>query len=140
MKNASRILYKIGKVFSIIAIVCCVLMLVFCVFGIAMKDEVYQKLVEQGTEIASVEEMLVYLIVFMAAMAISIVIEAIRIKFVGQAISALDTAEKKPHIVLLVLSVIADTSIFYLLASIFGLVIASQNEKKPEQVQTTEQQ
>ena len=139
MKNASRILYKVGKVFSIISIVFCALAIVGCVCGLFMKDAAYQWFVNEGiTEISSIEEMIGLFVGVMFACAVAIAIEIVRLIFVGKAIAALGTAEKKPHIVLLVLSVVADTSIFYLLASIFGLIIATQNEKQPQQVQTTD--
>ena len=139
MKNASRILYKVGKVFSIIGIVFAALAICACVCGLFMKDASYQWFVDEGiTEITSIEEMVGLFVGIIFACAIAIAIEVVRLMFVGKAIAALDTTEKKPHIVLLVLSVVADTSIFYLLASIFGLIIAIQNEKQPQQVQTTD--
>ena len=138
MNNASRILYKVGKVFSIIRIVFCALAIIGCAYGFTIKEDLYQQLVDQGASVASVEEVVGLLIAAIVALCIAIVIEAVRLVFVGKALAALDTTEKKPHIVLLVLSVVADTSIFYLLASIFGLIIANQNEKQPQQVQTTD--
>lgn len=127
MKNAARILYKIGKVFSIISLIASVLMIILAVAGIAMKEDLFQSLVDQGnTDITSVEQLLTLLIGMIVVFAISVVIEAVRLNFVGKAINALGTDEKVPHIVLLVLGVI-NTGIFYIIASIMGLVLAAQN-------------
>lgn len=125
MKDASRILYKVGRVFSIINFVMLAFLMFISVAGIAMKDQVFQKMVEQGTEIASVEELVGILVALMIVAVISLVLEIFRFKFAAKAIADLETKEKKAHIVVLVLSVI-NTSIFYLLASIFGLVVASK--------------
>ena len=126
MKNAARILYKIGKVFSIISLIASVLMIILAVAGIAMKEDLFQSLVNQGnTDITSVEQLLTLLIGMIVVFAISVVIEAVRLNFVGKAINALGTDEKVPHIVLLVLGVI-NTGIFYIIASIMGLVLASK--------------
>ena len=126
MKNAARILYKIGKVFSIISLIASVLMIILAVAGIAMKEDLFQSLVDQGnTDITSVEQLLTLLIGMIVVFAISVVIEAVRLNFVGKAINALGTDEKVPHIVLLVLGVI-NTGIFYIIASIMGLVLASK--------------
>ena len=124
MKDAARILYKIGKVFSIISIIVCAVMIVLSVLGLIMKDDLFQSLVDQGnTDITSVEQLVGVLITLMIAMAFALIVEIVRLKFVGRAIASLGTPDKVPHIVLLVLAVV-DTGIFYLIASVMGLVLA----------------
>lgn len=141
MKDAARILYKVGKVFSIISIILCVLMIVLSVAGIAMKDDVFQRLIDQGsTDITSVEQLVGILVAMIVVFAFALIVEIVRLKFVGRAIASLGKPDKVPHIVLLVLAII-DSGIFYLIASIMGLVLACKapdaTQSAPAQNDTT---
>ena len=120
MKDVSRIMYTIGKVFSVIEIVLSSLFLVVGILIRSFAEEIYN---HQGKEkVFSVGEVRQLGLIFIITSAIAVVICFVVLIIASIAKKKLDNEKKDllPHIVMIVIGVFGD--IFYLLGGVFGIV------------------
>lgn len=120
MKNASEIMYKIGKIINIIMIPVSVLLLVIGAVLIATTPVSDQMTPEELQKIASASTCIGYGVYFLIVSVLSIIICPKKHKEIANG-----STEIAPRVFLIVFGAIAD-NIFYVLAGIFGLVARSQ--------------
>lgn len=120
MKNASEIMYKIGKIINIIMIPVSVLLLVIGAVLIATTPVSTEMTPEETQKIASASTCIGYGIYFLIVSVLSIIICPKKHKEIANG-----NMEIAPRVFLIVFGAIAD-NIFYVLAGIFGLVARSQ--------------
>ena len=132
MKEASKIMYTIGKIFNIIGLVITSLTLVLPIILIAMPDEIYkqQKTID-GTKL-SVEQIQALGVGTLVAVIIGIVLLIVALCLASYAKRKLNnnTREIAPHVIMIIVGVFA--SIFYLIGGILGLVAEEQEKEKTE--------
>ena len=140
MQKTAGIFYTIGKVFNIIEIVFIVLMALVAAYGVANSEQLYQELINQGvTDIASAAELATLCTTLLVSMIVALVLSVLILVFGTKAKKALGNGDKKPQIIVLVFAILAG-GIFYLIASIMGLVLACSKPQTPQVQNTTEQQ
>ena len=122
MKNASKAMYTVGKVFSIIEIVLWVLLLIMSVLFIALAGAMSEI---EGTGTA--EEITAMGITLTITFGILLIVSIIVLILASRAKKALDnnTKENGPHIMMIIIGIFGD--IFYTLGGIFGLIAENQN-------------
>ena len=120
MKNASEIMYKIGKIINIIMIPVSVLLLVIGAALIATTPVSTEMTPEQLQQIATGSSSIGYGVYFLITSVLSIIICPMKHKEIANG-----STEIAPRVFLIVFGAIAD-NIFYVLAGIFGLVARSQ--------------
>ena len=134
LTKASSVLYTVAKVFNIIEIVFVALIGVVCLYGMTQQDTLWSQLDAQTqAELGSPEAMVALLSGMLIAMVIALVLQIIILVFGKKAKAALGTNNSTPHIVVLVLAIIGG-GIFYLLASIFGLIVANRGAAVPVRI------
>ncbi len=120
MKNASEIMYKIGKIINIIMIPVSVLLLVIGAVLIATTPVSNQATPEELQQIATASTCIGYGVWFLITSVLSIIICPMKHKEIANG-----SMEIAPRVFLIVFGAIAE-NIFYVLAGIFGLVARSQ--------------
>ena len=120
MKNASEIMYKIGKIINIVMIPVSVLLLVVGAVLIATTPVSDQMTPEEVEKIYSASTCIGYGVYFLITSVLSIIICPMKHKEIANG-----STEIAPRVFLIVFGAIAD-NIFYVLAGIFGLVARSQ--------------
>lgn len=120
MKNASEIMYKIGKIINIIMIPVSILLIVLGAVLIATTPVSTEMTPEETQKIASASTCIGYGIYFLIVSVLSIIICPKKHKEIANG-----NMEIAPRVFLIVFGAIAD-NIFYVLAGIFGLVARSQ--------------
>ena len=134
LTKASSVLYTVAKVFNIIEIVCVVLVSIISLAGIAMKDDVWARLdAETQSQLVNIDGMVAMLSGLLIACIIGLVIQIVILVFGKKGKAALGTTNTTPHVVVLVFAVLGG-GIFYLLASIFGLVVSSRGAAVPVRI------
>ena len=118
MKSASKVMYTIGRVFNIIAIVLFAILLIFGIVFAATPD----KIVELSEDFAEADAARAYGVTLIIVAAIFLIIYSVICGLAGHARKALNNGrtDKAPHIIMIIVGVFGD--IFYLLGGIFGLV------------------
>lgn len=123
MKEASKVLYVVGKVFNIIAIVAQALGILGGYYASTNSQILYDKLVEAGVSEIPVPEGIKHAgFVVLSSCIFGLALAIVMIVFATKAKKAVDENRKanKLHITMIVLG--AFENIFYLLAGIFGIV------------------
>ena len=123
MKTASKIMYTIGRIFNIIAIIACVILIVVGIVAMVAPGKIADASDEIGTAAEAKAMGMSILITGVVLFVVYTVICAIA----GHAKKALNNnkTENAPHILMIIIGIFGD--IFYLLGGIFGLVAEHQN-------------
>ena len=115
MGKASKIMYTIGRIFNIVELVCCALMIIAGVILTALSaggtiDEAQVEALGSGIGllVAGVVSFIIVLVVYFLATKAQ--------KTIGNG-----TTEKGPHIMMIVVGAISG-DLFYLLGGIFGII------------------
>ena len=120
MKNASEIMYKIGKIINIIMIPLSVLFLIIGIAVIASTQVSDTMPSAEADKIAAASTLIGYGIVFLITSILSIIICPMKHKEIENG-----SKEVAPRVFIIVFGAIAE-NIFYVLAGIFSLVARSQ--------------
>lgn len=139
MKDASRVLYKIGRIFNIIEIVCAALFFFTSIAMLTDTAKFVQVLNESNPATAYTAETVTALAVtLLIAMIFAVALSIITLVLSKKAIDNLQSGNNNNgiHIAMLVLGIFS--SLFHFLGGIFALVANGQNTTAPQQ--TTEQQ
>ena len=134
MKDASRVMYVIGKVFNVIEIVCVGLLLIGSIMIVADPARFISTFNEvDPNRTYTLAEISALGITLLVSMIIALAVSIVTLVFANKAIEKLDNGEQKNtlQIVMIVLGVF--NSIFYLLGGIFAVVYNGQNNKPAEQ-------
>ncbi len=118
MKSASKIMYVIGRVFNIIALVCAVIGIVIGAIAMSMPAKIAD---QSNGAIEAAQAHAVGLGIVIGA-AISFVVYLVLILLATKASKSLDNGKKDtaPHVLMIIVGIFGD--IFYLLGGIFGLI------------------
>lgn len=135
MQKAAGILYTVGKVFNIISIVVVSLLILFFIAVLIDPQAFYNDFASEYG-ITTIEEFAAFIGGLLIVLIVGLVFEILMLVFGNMGKKALGNGEVKPQILVLVFAILSE-GIFYLIASILGLVLASSNKNKT-QVQTTE--
>ena len=129
MKQASQVLYTIGKVFNIIGIVVTSLLLILPIIMIAMPQELYNQQVALDTNKLSVEQIKALGVGLLIGLIIAIVVLVVVLCLANYASKKLknDTKDTAPHIIMIVIGVFG--SLLYLIGGILGLAAESEENK-----------
>lgn len=121
MRNATNVMYKIGKVFNIIGVVLSAILIIAGIVVIAGVDIVVSESASEQDAALLVAAGAIYLVIGI----IELVVQIISLVLVGKAKAELDggNGSKKMQIVMIVFGAIG--CIFYLLGGIFGIVTIS---------------
>ena len=129
MKTASKVMYTIGRIFNIFAIVVSIIILILGIVCIAAPD----RIAGASEDLADADAAKAYGIVLVITGVILLVIYAVVCILAGHASRSLNNGRKDnaPHILMIIVGVFGD--IFYLLGGIFGLVAEnSEGENRAE--------
>ena len=135
MQKAAGILYTVGKVFNIIGIVVMGILILGSVAMLADSQQYFNQYAAD-LQVATLEEFTTLITGMLIGCIIALAIQIITLVFANKGKKALGNGEVKPQIIVLVFAILGE-SIFYLIASILGLVLASSN-KKPTVDETTD--
>ena len=118
MKNSSKTMYKIGRIFSYVLLGLAILWCVLSFISILKAGD--------DVERASAISNFIMGILYLGAVIVTIILAS-------KALAALENNEvnKKEHITMIVVGAIS-SDIFYFLGGIFGLIAESQEEKPVE--------
>ena len=118
MKTASKIMYTIGRIFNIFAIIACAILLVVGIIAMVAPG----KIAEGSDEIATADEAKALGLTILITGAVLFVVYLVMCILAGHAKKALNNnkTENAPHIVMIIIGVFGD--IFYFLGGIFGLI------------------
>ena len=123
MKSAAKIMYTIGKIFSIIEIYMTVIGIIF---GILVA--IYAKEIAARADVSRTSEEIYRIsIAFMVAMIISFLIVTVVLCIASYARRSIDNGrvDALPHIIMIIIWIFGD--IFYLLGGVFGII--SENDE-----------
>ena len=131
MKTASKVMYTIGRIFNIIALIIALLILILGIVC-AASPNFQEKLIESSDDVADLTAAKAYGITLIIIGAVMIVIYSVLCALASHASKALNNTKKEnaPHIIMIIIGIFGD--IFYLLGGIFGLVAESENSNKEE--------
>lgn len=141
MQKTAGILYTVGKVLNIIEIVFMVLFTFVSFYGIANAQKIFEQMQSEGSlpaEITGPEAITAMFTTLLIAMIVALVFAIIMLIFGNKAKKALGNGEQKPQIIALVFAILSG-GIFYLIASIMGLVLASKGAKTEPQTENTQE-
>ena len=118
MKTASKVMYTIGRIFNILAIIACVIILIFGIVAMVAPG----KLAEASQDFDTPEELKAMGMTMVITGAVLFVVYVIICALAGHARKALNNSktENAPHIIMIIVGIFGD--IFYLLGGIFGLI------------------
>lgn len=118
MKTASKVMYTIGRIFNILAIIACVILIVVGIVAMVMPG----KLAESSDDITTADEAKAMGMSILIAGAVLFAVYTVICVLAGHARKALNNnkTENAPHIIMIIVGIFGD--IFYLLGGIFGLV------------------
>ena len=118
MKTASKIMYTIGRIFNIFAIIACVVLIVVGIVAMVVPG----KLAEASEDITTPDEAKAMGMTILITGAVLFVVYTVICALAGHARKALNNnkTENAPHIIMIIVGIFGD--IFYLLGGIFGLV------------------
>lgn len=125
MKEASRLLYKVGNIINVIAIVLA-LIIAICSFA-AYGGIDRESAIEMGKTVKEAQALCLALGIFLVICVIVWIVIYIVAK---KAIKALndDSTSITPHVLMIIIGVLGQ-SIFYLLGGIFGVIAENQDKK-----------
>ena len=127
MKDVSRIMYTIGKIFSVIEIA---LSTLFVAGGILFRvnaEEIYKHQGRTGTLTAGDFRQIGLIIIITGALFLLICTVVFIIATIAQRKLKNDKKDLVPHIIMIVIGVFGD--IFYLLGGVFGIVAEQETEE-----------
>ena len=120
MKNASKIMYKIGKIFNIIELVgfaiWFVVAFILMFVAIAAPVETEEKAIAIGSAVGS----WITACIFVACAVVALILATKAINAIGDG-----QVNRKPHIICIVMGAISENPL-YVLGGIFGLIAESQ--------------
>ncbi len=118
MKTASKVMYTIGRIFNILAIIACVILIVVGIIAMVMPG----KLAESSDDITTADEEKAMCMTILITGAFLFVVYVVICALAGHARKALNNnkTENAPHIIMIIVGIFGD--IFYLLGGIFGLI------------------
>ncbi len=127
MKTASKVMYTIGRIFNIIALIIALLILILGIVC-ASSSDFQQKLIEASEDVADLTAAKAYGITLIIVGAIMMVIYSVLCALASHASKALNNSKKEnaPHIIMIIIGVFGD--IFYLLGGIFGLIAENSSD------------
>lgn len=130
MKNASKAMYTIGRIFNIIALIGMIIVLIVGIVLIA-KDGTAVAQDENGVDV-EVSGRALGIILLSIGVAFSVVYVVLFL-LAGHASKALNNGRKDnvPHVIMIIIGVFGD--IFYLLGGIFGLVAEHEEADAPKE-------
>lgn len=125
MKNASKVMYLIGKIINIIEIVVASLLLASAIFVIGAPDQFVGKV----DKITTVEEAKALGITLLVIAIVILIVSIVILVLANKAKKSLDNGatDNKPHIVMIVIGVLGG-DIFYLLGGVFGVIAENKQE------------
>ncbi len=126
MKQASQVLYTIGKVFNIIGIVATALLIILPIIMIAMPHELYIQQTAIDTNKLSEEQIKVFgvgLLIGLIVLLIVLIIVLVLAIYASKKLKN-DTKDTTPHIIMIVVGVFG--SLLYLIGGILGLAAESE--------------
>lgn len=129
MKSATKTMYVIGKIFTIIELVCAALCAILGVVAIAASTEVYNQAIADGySKFESPAHVKAAGITMLVVMLITIAVQIVVLVLAKRARKSLEKDEKNttPHIVMIVVGVFSN--VFYLLGGVFGVLTTSDKE------------
>ena len=130
MEKAARIMYIIGCIFNIVAIVGIAIWLIICIVGVCNPDAIWSEMQKQAdSPIKSLDELKAALTVMLIGACISLVIYITIFVLATTANKSIKngSTSNAPHIIMIVIGALG-ADIFYLLGGIFGLVAVSQKQ------------
>ena len=129
MKEASSIMYTIGRIFNIIGIVLTSLLLILPIIMMAMPEELYNQQKAVDTNKLSVEQIKALGVGLLIGLIISIIVLIVVLCLANYASKKLKNNEKDtaPHVIMIIIGVFG--SLFYLIGGILGLC-AEENQKE----------
>ena len=142
MQKAAGTLYTVAKVLNIIGIVFMALFALVSFYGISNAQKIFDQMQADGSlppEITSPEAISAVFTTLLIVMVVALVFSILLLVFGGKAKKALGNGESKYQIIVLVLSILGG-GIFYLIASILGLVLANKKPTEQPEQQNIEQQ
>ena len=118
MKTASKVMYTIGRIFNIFAIIACVVLIVVGIVAMVVPG----KLAEASEDITTPDEAKAMGMTILITGAVLFVVYTVICALAGHARKALNNnkTENAPHILMIIIGIFGD--IFYLLGGIFGLI------------------
>ena len=118
MKTASKVMYTIGRLFNILAIIACVILIVVGIVAMVMPG----KLAESSDDITTADEAKAMGMTILITGAVLFAVYVVICALAGHARKALNNnkTENAPHIIMIIVGIFGD--IFYLLGGIFGLI------------------
>ncbi|MBQ7579125.1 MAG: hypothetical protein IJT25_01150 [Clostridia bacterium] len=131
MKNATKVMYTIGRVFNVIGIVCSALLLVFSILVMIDSQNVFNQLIADGvTRFSDAKAIYNVGIAMLVWACIYLIVEIVIYTLAKKAQKSIaqNSANTTPHIVMLIIGIFGD--IFYLIGGIFGVIAAGNNESK----------
>ena len=130
MKQASSIMYTIGKVFNIIGIVLTALTLVLPILMMAMPEEIYKQQKASELNKLTVEQIKALGVACLIGIIIAIIVLIVVLCLANYASKKVKDNEKNttPHIIMIIIGVFS--SFFYLIGGILGLCAEEQNQQQ----------
>lgn len=131
MKKAAKIMYTIGKIFNIIAIVGTAIAIVAAIFGIIYYEQLFQFIQEESIKgFNTAAEVRTACIDGLIGACIGLLISIAILVIAVKARKAIDNknATMTPHVLMIVIGAFGD--IFYLLGGVFGLIAKNNDEQQ----------
>jgi len=129
MKDASRILYTIGKIFNIIGLVVSLLCLILPIMILANSQLFFDQQKASAGNRMTLAQIQVLGVILLVVLIIGIVFETVALLLAIHASKKLNnnTKEVAPHVIMIIVGILC--SIFYLIGGILGLV-AEEEQKE----------
>ena len=129
MKDASRILYTIGKIFNIIGLVVSLLCLILPIMILANSQLFFDQQKASAGNRMTLAQIQVLGVILLVVLIIGIVFEIVALLLAIHASKKLNnnTKEVAPHVIMIIVGILC--SIFYLIGGILGLV-AEEEQKE----------
>ena len=122
MKSATKTMYTIGRIFTILEAVFSCFMVVLGIVAIAANQEVFRQAMADGySKFESPEAVRAFGIAMLVCAFIAFVVQVVVLLLAKRARKAVEENEKdtKPHIIMIVIGVFSN--VFYILGGAFGL-------------------
>ena len=130
MKSATKTMYLIGKIFTIIEAIGSCIAAVLGVVAIAANKEVYRQAIADGySKFESPAQVREFGIALLVGALVVFIIQLVVLALAKRARKATEKDEKdtKPHVVMIVIGVFSN--VFYLLGGVFGVIAIGDTEK-----------
>ncbi|MBP5651114.1 MAG: hypothetical protein J6X00_00365 [Clostridia bacterium] len=129
MKSATKTMYLIGKIFTIIEMVCAAICSIFAIIAISASQDVYNQAISDGySTFESPAHVKAVGITMLVVMLLVIAVQIVVLVLAKRARKSIEKDEKNttPHIVMIVVGVFSN--IFYLLGGVFGVLTTGDKE------------